>query len=114
MRLLTAIGIALLILQSPAARPADEPAAAFFEQLLGTYDSLAHREEDMAAGLDEKQAHGWVTRTFTAIDAPAIGQYTALATVTYNGPEGIFDEGEFQVWTISYAGIYLCNTLSLY
>lgn len=94
---------ALVIVTTTHAAAADSRAtlSALLDQLPGEFDSLAHKQEDEAKGLPEELVHGWVNRSFTPVYAPEIGSHVIVATVRYNGADGMFDRGEFQVWTLS-------------
>lgn len=94
---------ALAMMTSVHALAADGRAtlSALLAGLPGEFDSLAHKQEDEAKGLPEELVHGWVNRSFTPIYAPEIGEHVMVATVRYNGADGMFDRGEFQVWTLS-------------
>lgn len=101
-RRLTLLALLAALLPGPAAA-SDERAAmsALLDLLPGTFDSLAQKEEDEAEGLTGEMVHGWVNRAFTPVYAPDIGIHVLVAAVSYNGPDGIFDKGEFQVWTLA-------------
>lgn len=73
---------------------------ALLTQLPGVYDSEAHKLEDEAKGLPKELVHGWVNRSFTLIDAPDVGEHVMVMTVRYNGPDGSWDDAEFQTWTV--------------
>ena len=69
--------------------------------LSGVFDSQAQKLAEEQQGTPEELVHGWVNRSFLPVDAPELGQHVFVATVRYNGPEGMFDNGEFQVWTVA-------------
>lgn len=79
----------------------DQVLADLLTQLPGVYDSQAHKLEDEAKGLPKALVHGWVNRSFTVIDAPDVGAHVMVMTVRYNGADGMWDNGEFQTWTVS-------------
>ncbi|MDX2223572.1 MAG: hypothetical protein SFV21_12530 [Rhodospirillaceae bacterium] len=74
---------------------------ALIERLSGQFDSAPQVEAQAALGTPEKERHGRVYRSFTRIDAPALGDNVLVATVRYGGKAGQFDNGEFQVWTVA-------------
>jgi hypothetical protein len=69
--------------------------------LSGEFDSQTQLLAEKQAGTPEALVHGWVNRSFTRIDAPDVGEHVVVTAVRYGGRDGSFDNGEFQVWTLS-------------
>lgn len=101
MRMLATLATLLTLALPSELLASDATPAALLALLSGLFDSQAHKLEDEAAGMEGEEVHGWVTRTFTPIEAPAIGGHVLVATVTYGGPGGSFDDGEYQLWTLT-------------
>ncbi|MDX2144283.1 MAG: CpcT/CpeT family chromophore lyase [Rhodospirillaceae bacterium] len=68
--------------------------------LPGQFDSEPQRFFEEEYKTPKDLVHGRVYRSFTKIDAPAIGENVLVGTVRYGGKDGQFDNGEFQVWTL--------------
>lgn len=69
--------------------------------LPGEYDSERHMREDVMAGVPKAKRHGWVNRSFVAVEAPDVADNVVVQTVVYNGRDGLFDDSEFLVWTVA-------------
>jgi hypothetical protein len=68
--------------------------------LPGRYDSHTQKLAEDAVGTRAEDVHGRVYRSITPIDAPAISEHVFVNTVVYGGPDGSFDDAEFQVWIL--------------
>lgn len=99
--LATALSLALSGPSWAATADLDQTLADLLTQLPGIYDSEAHKLEDEAKGLPKELVHGWVNRSFTVVDAPDVGKHVVVMTVRYNGADGMWDNGEFQTWTVT-------------
>lgn len=103
MAVLRIFALFVFALSHPAAAATqglDQTLQDLLSQLPGVYDSEAHKLEDEAKGLPKELVHGWVNRSFTVIDAPDVGEHVVVMTVRYNGADGMWDNGEFQTWTV--------------
>lgn len=103
MPLLRIVALFVLAVSAPAASAPQDLEQTLKElliQLPGVYDSEAHKLEDEAKGVPKELVHGWVNRSFTTIDAPDVGEHVMVMTVRYNGPDGSWDDAEFQTWTV--------------
>lgn len=96
--------ILFLSLVSAQAGGADNaaPMVAELSQLLvGEFDSRRQMHDDIATGVPRADVHGWVNRTFVAVDAPKVGNAVVVTTTSYNSSSWTFDKNEFLVWTLT-------------
>ena len=105
MRFFLSALLGILVTFSPAfgATPADlqQVLARLMQILPGEFDSAAQMQGEQATNTPEDMVHGHVYRSFIRIDAPAVGENVLVSTVRYGGRDGTFDNGEFQVWTLT-------------
>jgi hypothetical protein len=100
------VGCATLLLAGPATAtnsPIELRTAlkTLMTWLPGQFDSEPQRFFEAEYKTPPNEQHGRVYRSFTRIDAPAIGENVIVTTVRYGGKDGQFDAGEFQVWTLA-------------
>jgi CpeT/CpcT family (DUF1001) len=75
--------------------------ADLMQRLPGQFDNAAQEFFEQELKTPKELVHGRVYRTFTRIHAPDVGENVLVGTVRYGGKDGMFDNGEFQVWTLS-------------
>ncbi len=106
MKLFAGIAVAALIAAAPAFAtnsPIELKTALkdLMTILPGQFDNASQKFFEEENKTPKELAHGSVYRSFTHIEAPDVGQNVLVATVRYGGKSGSFDNGEFQVWTLS-------------
>jgi hypothetical protein len=101
------LGLTLLAAATPrAAQATNSPVelrTALFtlaKWIEGRFDSEPQRYFEEESQFPKEAIHGRVFRSFVRIDAPEVGSVVFVATVRYGGQDGLFDNGEFQVWTL--------------
>lgn len=105
MKPIVQIAFVLLVLFYPPAAAAtselEERRDRLVSLLTGEFDSSAQMRGEQATNVPEDKVHGHVYRSFIRIKAPKVGEHLLISTVRYGGRDGQFDNGEFQVWTLT-------------
>ena len=100
-RLSTSVALIALIAPPALADGHMEAALKDFMTLVpGEFESRQQFLSEVAENVPAEDRHGWVYRSFVAIDAPSLGENVLVSTVRYGGANGSFDEAEFLVWTV--------------